>query len=91
MSLIEHILLANSIRFLFFEKDDFAELRDYFSNLHYTIEKFISCSYCNGFWVGLVYFTVIYNSFSLIIAHALICALTAFYLHLAMKALIDLG
>lgn len=75
-----NILLALGIRFFLFDFILFKRIREYLRGRHYVFNKLFSCTFCQGFWCGLIVSLVKNPPFPLLshIEFAFISAIASF-------------
>lgn len=91
---IKYLLLVSSITYLLSSTKLFAKTRDVIhrrrvmANIHAektfagrmmeVIDEMVNCVYCLGFWLGLVFYPLMFTEFSIfnVICYPLICAIT---------------
>ncbi len=54
--MFEDLLFTLSIRFFFFDFVLFKVVRQQLEETHYFFKKLFSCTFCQGFWCGIVVF-----------------------------------
>ena len=52
--MIGDILLTLGVRFFLFDFVLLIKIREHLKNTHYVFRKLFSCTFCQGFWCGLL-------------------------------------
>ncbi|PKM82861.1 MAG: hypothetical protein CVU89_01630 [Firmicutes bacterium HGW-Firmicutes-14] len=49
------LLFILAVRFFLFDFILFKKVREYLGRTHYVFRKLFSCTFCQGFWCGLIF------------------------------------
>lgn len=89
MIILFDILFVLGIRFLIFDSSLFKDIRTYLYSINSKLlDKFLSCSYCQGFWIGLFYYMFTDNYIYVSIWFGFITAIVSLTWYVMTDALI---